>query len=321
MKKILYITISLLAICKLSFAKIGNYEYLNHLDVSLGIGTTGFDLDVSMPVWDIVKVRTGLTYMPKFKYKMRFGMQMGEGDQKIIDENGIPTSKFSRLSGLMKQIVGYDMQDNYIDVTAEPFMTQYKLLVDVTPFKNRNWQLTAGFYLGNRRIGKAYNRTYEMPTLVVVSMYNSIYKNIEENNPMISYRGITINCPDYIRQIILSNGKIGVDMGEFRQTGERYMMEPDNDCMVKANAFVNIFRPYIGFGYSGVTIPQVPKLKLIFDCGLIFWGGRPDIVMHDGVNLSKDVRNVRGQVGRYLDIINKFPVYPVLNIKLSYNIF
>ncbi len=321
MKKLLLITICLFLISNLLYAEKGKFESFNHLDFSLALGTTGIDVDVSMPVGDLFKVRTGVAFMPHFKYKMHFGMQVGDGNQTTIDENGNPTTKFSRMSSLLKQAIGYDMKDDVVDVIGTPTMTQYKLLIDVTPFKNKNWQLTAGFYLGKSKIGKAYNTTYEMPTLVMVNMYNNIYDCLDSDQPLISYRGITIDCPDNIKRIILSYGRMGINMGEFKEDGNTYMLEPDNDCMVKASAYVNAFRPYLGFGYSGVPFQKAERLKLGCDCGLLFWGRRPDIVMHDGVSLSKDVTNVRGQVGDYLNIINKFPVYPVLNIKLTYNIF
>ena len=49
------------------------------------------------------------------------------------------------------------------------------LLVDVFPFKNnKHWHFTAGFYWGNSTIGKAYNTTEDMPSLVAVGIYNNM---------------------------------------------------------------------------------------------------------------------------------------------------
>lgn len=35
------------------------------------------------------------------------------------------------------------------------------------------------------------------------------------------------------------------------------------------------------------------------------------------VNLAKDVRNIGGKVGDYVDVMKKFKVYPVINLRIS----
>ena len=58
-----------------------------------------------------------------------------------------------------------------------------------------------------------------------------------------------------------------------------------------------------------------------FDCGAMFWGGTPDLYMHDGINLIEDVERVSGQVGTYVDLFKAFKVFPVLSFRITKRIF
>ena len=54
---------------------------------------------------------------------------------------------------------------------------------------------------------------------------------------------------------------------------------------------------------------------------MMFWGGTPKILTHDGTDLANDVDHVRGKVGDYVKIIKAFKVYPVLSLRLTRKIF
>ncbi len=102
--------------------------------------------------------------------------------------------------------------------------------------------------------------------------------------------------------------------------GERYMMKPDKDATISANALSNIVRPYLGFGYGGY-LDKTKRWNASFDCGAIFWGGAPRILTHEGVDLIRDVEGISGKVGRYVDIASAMKIYPVLNFRISYTLF
>lgn len=297
-------------------------RYFNHLDLSLEAGSTGIGIDIAMPVGNYLRVRTGASFMPKFQYSMQFKMQMGENEPVEYDNDGNPyPSRFRRMADYLEQFSGYSIKDEYIDVIGEPTFANFKLLIDIQPFKNKNWYFTAGFYAGSKRIGKAYNTTEEMPTLVAVNMYNSMYERVANGEAIIDYQGYSLYFPAQFEDKIYTYGRMGVVLGEYKESGDTYIMEPNSDCMVKANAYVNSIRPYFGCGYMGAPAKKSPRFKIGFDCGIMFWGGRPDIRMHDGTSLNYELENVRGQVGEYVDIINRFPVFPVLNFKIAYRIF
>ena len=61
--------------------------------------------------------------------------------------------------------------------------------------------------------------------------------------------------------------------------------------------------------------------QVSFDAGAMFWGGTPDLYTHDGTNLTKDVENIKGKVGDWVDILGAIKVYPVLSVRFTKTIF
>lgn len=102
--------------------------------------------------------------------------------------------------------------------------------------------------------------------------------------------------------------------------GEAYRMVPDKECMVKVNAFINRVRPYVGFGYGG-HIDKQKRTYVSVDAGAMIWGGVPKFVTEDGIDLINDLTNVRKSIKHYLDIAQKFPVYPVLEVRITQRLF
>lgn len=109
--------------------------------------------------------------------------------------------------------------------------------------------------------------------------------------------------------------------GVVHNAGEVYYMEPDVNCTVSAKGYSNVFKPYLGFGYGGRLLKKSDRYYVSFDCGAMFWGGSPDIITHEGINITKDLDNIRGDVGDYVDTFNKFKVMPVLNVRFTKRIF
>ena len=98
-------------------------------------------------------------------------------------------------------------------------------------------------------------------------------------------------------------------------------MDPDENCMVKVDMKVNTFKPYLGIGYDGRMLKNEDRLKIGFDAGIMLWGGTPHLITHDGTDLIHDVEHIPGKVGNYVGIIKQFKVFPLLNLRLAYNIF
>ena len=85
--------------------------------------------------------------------------------------------------------------------------------------------------------------------------------------------------------------------------GDPYIVEPGEDHQVHVYAKSSAFKPYLGFGY-----------------GVLFWGA-PDLYTHDGTNLTKDIENIKGKVGDYVDFIGGLKVYPSISVRFTKTLF
>ena len=298
------------------------HNFFQHLDASVTLGSTGLGFDVSSPMGDYVQLRAGFSFMPHIHYKMNFEVQVGDDASKS-------KSKFQTLSGLLKDMTGYQV-DNSIDMIGVPTYYNFNLLLDVFPFKNnKHWHFTAGFYWGNSMIGKAYNTTEDMPSLVAVGIYNNMYEKAIRKEPFVifNYNGNPIaitDDPEYQDMLydkFSEYGRMGVQLGNYVSDGSPYIVEPDENSMVKAEVKVNAFKPYLGFGYGGRLFKGDDRYKISFDCGAMFWGGTPSILTHDGTDLAKDVEGVKWKTGDYVRLIKGVKAFPVLNVRVTRTFF
>jgi hypothetical protein len=298
------------------------HNILQHLDVSITLGTTGVGFDLASPIGDYLQVRAGYAFMPHFHHNMTFGVQVGE----VNDD-----ATFNRLSSLMESFTGY-RADNKIEMIGEPTFNNAKFLVDVFPFKNnKHWHFTAGVYWGPSQVAEAYNRTEDMPSLLAVGIYNYLFEKAIIREPLVSidftgngqgfYFPDDPEIKDEIKDAFLFYGRMGVRVGNHVSDGSPYLMEPDENSMVKAKVKSNALKPYLGFGYGGRLFKNNDSYKVSFDCGAMFWGGTPSILTHDGTDLTKDVRDIGGKVGTYVNLIKKVKVFPVLNVRFTKTIF
>ena len=335
-----------------------------NIELGVTLGTDGVGLDLSMPVikkW--VNVRTGFTYMPRFNATMHFGFEAG--DESMTPEER--DKQFDKLSGMLYDMIGTKV-DKQVDMVGTPKMQNFKFLVDVTPFRNKNWHITTGFYWGPSRIAYAENAVYDATSLVSTSFYNTLYDrvlysynnlNSEWETPYMSFGGMNLLPDDEIYNKFKSFGRMKVQLGNYVDTGAPCYVEPDENNMMTAKVKVNNFRPYLGFGYGGRLFKNSDKYRISFDAGVMFWGGTPKVLVtatevvedkglgpvidEDGnpildandnpvigqvreatmvhvkreVDLAKDVRDIGGKVGDYVDIMKSFKAYPVINLRIS----
>ena len=314
------------------------HDILQHLDVSLIAGTTGIGIDVSSPIGKSVQLRAGYEFMPRFTKVMKFDLTINGQPARSYDEDGNrKETKFDKLNEFLYGLTGYDVED-HADMLGKVTMNNFKLMIDVFPFKKKNWHFTAGFYLGPSKFAEAVNTTETMVSLVSVGLYNNMYKKAVEGSSLIDFsnfaslQGLSIELPEQVRKKIIDFGRLGFAVGYYskdmvdadgveHKAGDRYIVEPNENCMVLVDAKSNSFKPYIGIGYGGRLLKSRDDWKVSFDCGAMVWGGVPDLYVHDGTNLTKDVENIKGQVGTYVDVLKAFKVYPVLSFRLTKRIF
>lgn len=290
--------------------------------------------------------------MPHFHYNMNFTAQFGDGDQTI--EGGLET-KFEKMAGLLQEFVGQDV-DARVNMIGTPRLNQFKMMVDVTPFKKKDWHFTAGFFAGKSRIARAINADYEISTLMAVNMYNRMHDNA---GTVISWNGASVSLPPEFMHYLDEYGKVGFPLGQYTKDifydndvpdidpetgeqyidedtgepiflhtkgelmhakGETYMMTPTKENTAFANMFVNKFRPYLGFGYYG-AIDKKKTWRLGFDAGIMMWGGSPTIIDNNGMDLMRDVKNIKGDVGNYVRIARRTKVFPLVELKFVHTLF
>lgn len=326
------------AICGLSASAQGSlkdtsndFNLFNHLDASVTLGTTGIGFDVATPVGDYAQLRVGYAFMPSFHKSMFFNVQVGDKPENKYDASGNRVeTKFDKMTGVLKQVTGYQI-DEQVEMIGVPTYNNLKVLVDVFPFKqDKRWHVTAGFFLGPSKIAKAYNATEAMPTLMAVSIYNTMREKTLKSYeagwpypPVISIGPYVLNETDLIEDLAKRfnrYGRMGMHVGNY-ENGTLYMMEPGDDGMVRAEVKTNVFKPYLGLGYGGRLLKDNDKFHVAIDLGAMFWGGSPDIITHEGVNLTKDVSDISGKVGDYVSLAKTFKAFPVLDVRLVYTIF
>lgn len=306
----------------------------NHLDLGVTLGTTGIGLDAAMPVGDYVKLRTGFEVMPRFNYDMNFGVESFDGTGTSINQ-----STFNRMADVLYGLTGFKVDQN-VTMKGKPTMWNFKFMVDVYPFKNnKHWHFTAGFHWGPSKIAEAVNAQEDSPSLFAVGMYNHIYD--------VAYQDWVLNIPTpiivtettgpiyldpTIEKNILAMGRMGIPIGKYshdmtdaqgniHKKGETYYMLPNENSMVTVEARTNSFKPYLGVGYEGRLIKGNDNYKIGFDAGVMFWGGTPSIITHDGMDLANDVEDINGKVGDYVKLIKGVKVFPVLNLRITRRIF
>jgi hypothetical protein len=314
MKNKFWVFSLLLLFYSVSFAQFVNTEhnvnrFLKKLDASVTLGSTGIGVELSSPINNCLKLRAGFDIMPEFESDLKFLIQVG-ADGEYSDE------RFQRLSEMLEGFTGYKV-DNKVYATGKPTFHNAKVLLDIFPFKNKKFHFTAGLYYGSSNVAEAVNKMEEMSSLLAVGMYNTMYDKAENDEPIIVIGDIAIYRPD-----LVDYGRMGVFLGTRNSDDKPYIMEPDKNSMVSAKMKVNKFRPYLGFGYGSTLMNSNDKYKISFDCGIMFWGGTPKLIAHDGVDLVRDIRNIpKGNVRKYVNIVKKMDCYPVINLKISRRLF
>ncbi|MBQ8487826.1 MAG: hypothetical protein IJ533_09295 [Prevotella sp.] len=330
---------SIVALSMTSAATYAQKQNLfNHMELGITLGSTGYGLDLSMPVTDWARLRTGFSYVPKIEVPMTFGVQVG-------DDPTTSQSKFDKLSGYLSSFTGNQVKSE-VEMIGRPNFWNWNFMVDVFPLKNnRHWHATVGFFLGPKKVAEAYNKTESMASLLAVSIYNNLYDKLYGLGPRELIKVKIIDIPDLeefgndpnvlkkLQQGMEYYGRMGVKLGTYshdieddegnvvHKQGETYLMDPDESSMVSADMKVNAFKPYIGVGYDGHLTKHDDRLTVGFDAGIMLWGGTPHLTTHDGTDLIHDVENIKGKVGDYVSAMESFKAFPLLNFRIAYRLF
>lgn len=285
-----------------------DYEYwhsgntFQHLDVSVTAGTHGFGIDLATPLCQFLQLRAGYDYLPPIRRYVGLDVVVGGQTAPQYDSNGNRQSlPFDRVANRIYNKTGYDMKEQ-VTLEGELTMQNVKVMLDVFPFRKKNWHFTAGLYWGPTHIIDVKNTEASSVTLMCIGLYNQMYDEADASDEIKSYGKIAFYLADY-------------------PNGDAYMMQPDKSGEIRIRGSVNRFKPYLGFGYGGRLMRHRGDWKISFDCGALIWGGSPHMIVHDGTDLSRDVVRVRGKLGSRMDEIDALKVYPQVSVRLTKTFF
>lgn len=329
-------------------------SFLNRLDIELTAGSSGLGLDLSTPLSDVVRLRAGVSYIPRTNVTLDFDLMSYGGDD--ADEE-TTSQRFDKLSGMMEDFTGVRI-DRQIDMHAHGTMVDFRLLVDVFPLpSNKHWHATAGFYWGSRKVGHIENTIQEAPSLMGVIIYNNMYDYFMTDQffdkPFYGDAYLDPEVGMEMKEKFRRYGRLGAHVGDFVEGSPMYhegvttpyLLKPDENGTIRADMYVNSFKPYLGIGYNA-CVSKDGRWSIGFDAGALFWG-KPKIYSHerylyyeDGtvsygtvtdpdfkgfigpqVDLATDVADISGKAGDYCRLAKAIHVFPVLNFKISYKLF
>ena len=333
---------------------------LKDLEAGVSIGTTGIGADVTATLGEYARIRTGFTYMPRFRMTSNFSVDM---NGRKIDED-----KLRRMKDMMSGFTGMEMQDN-IDIIMKPTWSNFKFLIDFMPLRDKRWNVTVGFYAGPSQIANAINSADGTATLVAVNTYNTLYNRACMGESMFSYEDnqhIIHNAdfPSSFAEKIVEMRMMGMPLGHFYD-GDRAMMVPDANYQARATMHVNKFRPYLGAGFK-TNLSKDGAFRMTVDAGVMFWGGHPSIYVNNvyktadvydpdsgvydmvtwdekkfqeqletgdinidecwikeqpqRIDLTRDVYNIKGKVGDMVKTAKVFRCYPMLSVTFNWRL-
>lgn len=292
-------------------------------EIGVEAGSIGVGVDLGYRINKWARVRVGYQQMPHFTQTLQYNME----------DEGAADGSFSEIQTFMKDLTGFEM-DKSIDMVCTPSFRNFKVLADIYPFANneREWlkrfRVSVGCLVGPGRVGQTVNAVEEMPSLVMAAAYNHLYDKVTApdfidkviDEPLFDNDGSPIwldpQTAITLQEKFLAYGRAGVNFG-YLPDGTPYMVEPNRDGTIRANAFVNVFKPYAGVGYEG-SLPFDRKFSLGMDLGAMFWGGSPRIEIVDGKVLN-GLTNRPPKLERYMKLVGMAKVWPVATLRLSYS--
>lgn len=304
MKK--FLAVSLLALFSFSAAHAQEDKMLfNHLSVGITTGTPGLiGVDVATTCTPYLQIRAGISIMPNIKYSTNIKLSESDVNSFNSKRNDINTV----MGTLGLPTVNSEVQREY-GVEGKLGWTNGKILFDFFPFTSNGFPLfiTVGAYFGSSQIISVYNQADGSLGIVneantAIDAYNA-YIDDPANAAAVAAGGFT------------KTNNIYASVGEYNDLG------PDAQGNVKFDVKVNGFKPYLGIGF-GRPVPKTKRIGFQVELGCMFW--KTPVATFKGnreFDIEKDKVKDDKNVGKAIDIISKFGVWPCLTFRLCGKIF
>lgn len=308
-----------------------------NLGISVTGGSMGIGVEAATKISNLFRVRAGVSTMPHWKRDMNFEVRVGNETARQYDSNGNRVeSKFDRLRTRMRDLTGYDVDDQIV-MEGRPKYWNAKLILDITPFTNKHWYLSAGFYLGNKLFADAEVSKDDMTTMLAVGLYNNMYLKAMNDEPFVTYNNQDV-YNDQLADRLRNYGRMQYLIGYMKGSGEPCYADPDENGIIKVKAHVNRFKPYVGFGYQGRLSKAEPQWEVGFDAGMLFWGGKPHVYTDrtvmvaeedpetgatkysyskERVDMARDLKDYPSNIKNKMSLLKSLVVMPVLDVKIT----
>lgn len=263
----------------------------NHLSVGVTTGTPGLiGFDVATTCTPYVQIRAGMAIMPNIKYSTN--IKLAAGDVQNFNNKRDQVNQVLTNIGKEELVVTEEVKREYA-VQGKLGFTNGKLLFDIFPFKSTGFPffVTVGAYFGGSQIIKVYNK--DAGSLQIVNQANAAIRE---------YNNANIPGQTPIKEIYATQGQY-TDLG------------PNANGDVEFNVKVNGFKPYLGIGF-GRPVPMNKRVGVQVELGCMFWS-TPKVTFsgNKDIDIEKDKAGDR-DVGKAIDIISKFSVWPCLNFRI-----
>lgn len=266
----------------------------NHLSVGVTTGTPGLiGFDVATTCTPYVQIRAGMAIMPNIKYSTN--IKLAAGDVQNFNSKRDQVNQVLTNIGKEELVVTEEVKREYA-VQGKLGFTNGKLLFDIFPFKSTGFPffVTVGAYFGGSQIIKVYNK--DAGSLQIVNQANAAIREYNSNI------GIIPGATTPIKEIYATQGQY-TDLG------------PNANGDVEFNVKVNGFKPYLGVGF-GRPVPMNKRVGVQVELGCMFWS-TPKVTFsgNKDIDIEKDKAGDK-DVGKAIDIISKFSVWPCLNFRI-----
>ncbi len=263
----------------------------NHLSVGVTTGTPGLiGFDVATTCTPYVQIRAGMAIMPNIKYSTN--IKLAAGDVQNFNNKRDQVNQVLTNIGKEELVVTEEVKREYA-VQGKLGFTNGKLLFDIFPFKSTGFPffVTVGAYFGGSQIIKVYNK--DAGSLQIVNQANAAIRE---------YNNANIPGQTPIKEIYATQGQY-TDLG------------PNANGDVEFNVKVNGFKPYLGVGF-GRPVPMNKRVGVQVELGCMFWS-TPKVTFsgNKDIDIEKDKAGDK-DVGKAIDIISKFSVWPCLNFRI-----
>lgn len=293
MKKLFISIAAMAAICAAANAQ----EAFKHLSIGVGIGTTGAELELAMPVLtDHLVLKAGAN-LPNASASFNADMDISSFSSTINGYVSNANNYIAQLPGETAKLLSLP-ESTPVSVQGTVRLTAFRAMLEYYPFKTSGFHVTAGVYVGNSQA-----LALDATATELWDVY-SADKQVAEY-----YAG---KYPQYAQQI----GQIPDLVASI--DGKTYQIKSPGN--VNLGISIAKARPYLGLGF-GRSVPD-NRVGFQFDLGAAYLG-KLAISSTNEVNYVDTAPKIT--FGDSTEQITKFiskPVfYPVITFKLTIKLF